>query len=235
MSIQSVLTSLQSHTALEHRDALVALEQAQQRVAELEAENAELAGRAQHAQQEADAVRASATREWNSMRDDLASLVHQAEQAQLSADAACQRQREEYEQKLAQAQQAVTDAAAGRTASESAAEAVHRQLAAAQQQLAAAEQRAAAAEAAVSGGLQASQAAVASLEAQVSQLQRQLATRLCGKGVSAAPAKKAAAASREAGLLKQENQRLRAQAASLQEQVGRDVLAAEVALSAQHL
>lgn len=222
LSFQAVLTSLQSHTALEHREALVALEQAHQRVAELEAGHAELAGQAQHAQQETDAVRASAAREWSSMRDDLATLVHQAEQAQLSADAACQRQRDEYEQLLAKAQQAAADATAGRAAAESAAEVVRRELAAAQQRLAAAEQRAAAVEAAASGGLQASQAAVAALEAQVSELQRQLAARLGGKGVSAAPAKKAAAASREAALLKPENQRLRAQAASLQEQASRE-------------
>lgn len=218
-SIQSVLASLQSHTALEHREALVALEQARLRVAELEAENADLAERAQQAEAAANTIRASTTREWSSMRDDLSTLVQQAEQAQLNADATCQRLHAEYEERLARAQQATAEAAEGRAAAEAAAEQVRQELAAARQEVSALEQQLEAHDAARQGSLQLAQAQVEALEGQVAQLQRQLTARLRGKGVSAAPAKKAAAASSAAGLLKKENQRLRAQVEGLQEQV----------------
>ena len=218
-SMRAVLESLQSHTALEHREALVALEAARRRAGELQAEKAALEERAAAAEAAADAVRSSASREWSNVKEDLSSLVAQAEAAQLSADAAVQRQREEYEAKLAAAQAGAAEAGEGRRAAEADAQAALRELAAARQEVASAEERLAAQEAALRGRLEASQAGVAALEAQVAHLQRQLAAHLRGKGVSVEPAKKVAAASGAAALLKKENQRLQAQVEGLQEQV----------------
>lgn len=76
-STQRVLASLQDQTALEHQEALVALEQAHARLAELEGEAAELAQRAERAERDAAALRDGASREWGAMRDDLSCLVQQ--------------------------------------------------------------------------------------------------------------------------------------------------------------
>lgn len=218
--MQAVLASLQSHTTLEHQEALIALEQAHGRLSELQRERDELAERAAAAERQAAQLQASARHEWSAMRDELSGLVQQAEAAQLGAEATAQRQQEQFEARLAVAAREAAEAAAGRAAAEAAADELRRQLGAAQQQLADAQRRLAEQEAALRGSLDSSQAGVQQLEAQVAAMQKQLAARMRGKGTSVEAAKKAAAASGAAGLAKQENRQLRAQVEGLQEQVG---------------
>lgn len=218
-SMQAVLASLQSHTALEHQEALLALEQAHGQMSELQRERDELAERAAAAERQAGQLQASARQEWGAMRDELSGLVQQAEAAQLGAEATAKRQQEQFEARLAAASREAGEAAAGRAAAEAAAEELRRQLASTQQQLADAERRLGEQEAAVRGSLEASHAGVQQLEAQIASLQKQLAARVRGKGTSVEAAKKAAAASGAAALLKQENRQLRAQVEGLQEQV----------------
>lgn len=144
----------------------------------------------------------------------------QAEQAQLNAEAASERQRAEFQERLAAAQQAADEATAARAAADAAADALRRDLSTAQSELQAAGQRYSAQEAALRGALEASQAGVRELEAQVSAAQRQLAARARKGGVSVEASKKAAAAASAAGQLKRENRALQAQVEGLQEQVG---------------
>lgn len=231
--MHAVLVSLQSHTSLEHREALFALEQARLQLSAVQKENEQLSQRAQQAQQAADASRASAAREWVAVRDDLSELVTQAEQAQLQADATNRRQQEEHEERLAAAERLVSEAAAGRVAAEAEADRLQRELAEARQELAAAEQLLAAKEESLRDSLQASHADARQLEAKVVQLQKQLATHVRKGGISTAPAKKAAAASSAAAAHKRDSERLRAQVEALQEQCR--VLEAHVSRGVQQL
>jgi hypothetical protein len=214
-SSRAVLASLQSHTALEHQEALLELEHARSALAAAQQDNAELAERAQRAQRAVDALRASASHEWTAVRDDLSSLVQQAEVAQLGADAALRRQRDEYEERLARAAKQAEQAAAARQAAEAAAEELQRQLDAARRELGVAKSEAEAA----GRKLEAGQAGVRELEGRVAELQRQLAQQARRGGISVSPTKKAAAASSAAAALKRENGRLRSQAEALQERV----------------
>lgn len=148
-----------------------------------------------------------------------ATPTRQAEQAQLNAESTSQRQRAEYETRLAAVQLEAGEAAAAFATAEAAADSLRRELAGVRADLSAAEQRAAAQEAALRGALEASQRGVQELEGQVGALQRQLATRARKGGVSVEAAKKAAAASSAAGQLKKENRALRGQVEGLQGQV----------------
>lgn len=215
-SMASVLDSLRSDTAMEHREALVALEQAQLHVADLAQQNAELEARAAQAQAAMESVRASATQEWSVMKEDISRLVTAAEHAQLDAQAAVQRHKDEADTRVARLQAQLEDAQAGEARARAGAEEARAQLAAAQAELEAA-RRAAGQQAAAAGNLEAAQQQIQGLEEQVDALQRQVAA--TKRGISTAAAKKAATASNVATRLKKENEGLREQAAALQEEV----------------
>ena len=216
----AVLEKLRSHTALEHQEALLALEQAQLHIGDLCRQNAELEQRAAVAAQAAESVRASATQEWGGMKDDISRLVLAAEQAQVEAQGVVRRARAEAEDKLSRLQGQLEAAQQAQAAAQAQAEEGQQQLGSLQTELERARRtasQAASEQEATCSSREAAREQVRQLEEQVDQLQKQLVA--ARKGISTAAAKKAAAANGLAARMKKENERLKAQAEGLQEEV----------------